>query len=73
MPPKKIGTRSVGQCRLLKLSHKHTQERIARRCGVSQASISLWISGRAKPEHENRMALMIQYGIELDAWDRYDE
>ncbi|WP_437671501.1 helix-turn-helix domain-containing protein [Sorangium sp. So ce131] len=64
---------SEGGIRLLKLTKKYTQARVARKCGVSQAVISFWISGRSKPDYENRKTLYKQYQIEMDAWDRDSE
>ncbi|WP_437935289.1 helix-turn-helix domain-containing protein [Sorangium sp. So ce341] len=65
--------RTEGQIRLLKLTRKYTQARVARKCGVSQAVISLWISGKRKPDYENRKTISEQYQIEMDAWDRLAE
>lgn len=65
--------RTEGQLRLLKLTRKYTQARVARKCGVSQAVISLWISGRRKPDYENRKTIFELYKIEMDAWDRTAE
>ncbi|WP_437567892.1 helix-turn-helix domain-containing protein [Sorangium sp. So ce542] len=65
--------RTEGQIRLLKLTRKYTQARVARKCGVSQAVISLWISGKRKPDYDNRKTIHEQYQIEMDAWDRAAE
>ncbi|MGK4001120.1 helix-turn-helix transcriptional regulator [Sorangium sp. So ce1036] len=65
--------RTEGQLRLLKLTRKYTQARVARKCGVSQAVISLWISGKRKPDYENRKTIFEQYEIAMDAWDRAAE
>lgn len=65
--------RTEGQIRLLKLTRKYTQARVARKCGVSQAVISLWISGKRKPDYENRKTIFEQYKIAMDAWDRAAE
>lgn len=62
--------RTEGQRKLLVVSHKYTQKAVARKCGVSQAVISKWISGDRTPSYENRIMLADKYGIDLDAWER---
>ena len=62
--------RTEGQRKLLVAAHKHTQQTVARKCGVSQTVISQWISGDRKPNYENRTVLAAKYGIDLDAWER---
>jgi transcriptional regulator with XRE-family HTH domain len=56
--------------RLLKLTKKYTQFRVARKCGVSHAVISLWISGRRSPNYDSRKTLWELYEIDMDAWER---
>ena len=58
-----------GQARLRKLACKYSQIRLARKCGVSKAVISLWISGGRTPDYDNRKTLLNQLGIDMDAWD----
>lgn len=62
--------RTQGQARLLRLTKKYTQGKIARKCGVSQAVISLWISGQRTPTYDNRKTLLTEYEIGLDDWER---
>jgi transcriptional regulator with XRE-family HTH domain len=62
--------RTEGQLRLLKICKKYTQARVARKCGVSQAVISFWISGKRKPDYDNRKTLRELYQIDMDAWER---
>jgi transcriptional regulator with XRE-family HTH domain len=57
---------------LLRRTHK-PQRAIARKCGVSQGTVSKWMSGEVKPEYENRKTLLELYGIPLDAWDQEPE
>ncbi len=59
-----------GQYLLRRLARKYTEKRIAWRCGVSQPVVSRWITGRRKPNYENRKLLFEQYQIPMDAWDR---
>ncbi|MCC6557278.1 MAG: helix-turn-helix transcriptional regulator [Polyangiaceae bacterium] len=65
--------RTRAQLHLLRLSAKLTQARLARKCGVTQPIISMWISGRRKPTYDNRKTLFEQCGIALDDWDRAAE
>ena len=62
-----------GQYLLRKLARRYTEKRIARRCGVTQPIVSRWISGKRKPNYENRKLLMEEYQIPMDAWDRRAE
>ena len=64
------GQRSEGQRLLLVVTNKYTQAKVARRCGVSQAVISKWISGERRPVYENRKELFERYGIGLDTWEQ---
>jgi hypothetical protein len=59
-----------GQALLRRLARKYTEKRIARRCGVCQPVVSRWISGKRKPNYENRKILFDEYQIPMDAWDR---
>jgi transcriptional regulator with XRE-family HTH domain len=65
--------RTQGQLLLLKLTKKASEGRIARKCGVTQPVISMWISGRRKPNYENRKTMAEQLGIAMDAWDQIVE
>lgn len=65
--------RTRAQLHLLRLSTKLTQVRVARKCGVTQPIISMWISGRRKPTYDNRKTLFEQLGIALDDWERAPE
>ncbi|AKT38280.1 helix-turn-helix domain-containing protein [Chondromyces crocatus] len=58
-----------GQRQLLRLAHKFSEVRIARKCGVGQSTISMWISGRRKPNYESRKTLLELYDIPMAAWD----
>ena len=65
--------RTEGQVLLLRLTNRLTAIRVARKCGVCQAVVSLWISGKRKPNFENRKTLFEQYQIPMEAWDRHME
>jgi transcriptional regulator with XRE-family HTH domain len=65
--------RTEGQVLLLKLANKLSEVRIARKCGVGQPTISLWISGKRKPLYENRKTLLEVFKIPMEAWDRREE
>ncbi|EYF06033.1 Hypothetical protein CAP_2223 [Chondromyces apiculatus DSM 436] len=58
---------------LLRLAHKFSEVRLARKCGVGQATISSWISGKRRPNYESRQTLFTLYDIPMDAWDRTAE
>ncbi len=45
-----------------------TQIQIARRVGVSRATVAMWISGQRVPSEDHRKALRSAYGIPLHAW-----
>ena len=62
--------RTEGQMRLLKLTRKYSEERIAMKCGVKQSTVSRWISGKTKPLYENRKTLLDVLQIPMEAWDR---
>jgi transcriptional regulator with XRE-family HTH domain len=62
--------RTEGQVLLLKLANRLSEVRIARKCGVGQPTISLWISGKRKPNFESRKTLLEQCQIPMEAWDR---
>jgi transcriptional regulator with XRE-family HTH domain len=49
------------------------QRLIARKCGVTQPTVSLWCSGKKLPTYENRKTLRDAYGIDVDDWDRKPE
>ncbi len=59
-----------GQASLQRLARRYTEKRVARRCGVSQPVVSRWISGKRRPNYENRKILLDEYQIPMDAWDR---
>lgn len=62
--------RTEGQKTLNRLAHKSSQWAIAHKIGVDQSIVSYWISGRYKPNYENRVALKKEFQIPLEAWDR---
>lgn len=62
--------RTEGQVLILKFTNRLSTIRVARKCGVSQAVVSLWASGRRKPNFENRKALFEVFQIPMEAWDR---
>jgi len=62
-----------GQFLLRRLARKYTEKRIARRCGVTQPIVSRWITGKRKPNYENRKLLFEEYQIPMDAWERHAE
>lgn len=45
------------------------QAEVARRCGVSQATVSNWISGKYTPTIRHRRTLESAYKIPFNAWD----
>jgi transcriptional regulator with XRE-family HTH domain len=52
------------------LRSKGRQSEIARRTGVTQATVSFWMNAKYSPDHAARMVLQRVYGIPMDAWDR---
>jgi len=70
-PPRSLASiMTEGQASLRRLARRYSEKRIARRCGVTQPIVSRWITGRRKPNYENRKILLDQYRIPMDAWDR---
>lgn len=65
--------KTEGQVLLLKLANRLTAVKIARKCGVGQPCVSLWVSGKRKPNFENRKTLYEQFQIPMEAWDRRAE
>jgi transcriptional regulator with XRE-family HTH domain len=58
-----------GQVLLDEATGSFTEAEIAEMCGVSQATISLWLNGGRKPSYPNRKVLFEQLDIDMDAWD----
>lgn len=44
------------------------EEDIATRCGVTQASVSYWITGTTIPRDRHKLTLRDAFGIPVDAW-----
>jgi transcriptional regulator with XRE-family HTH domain len=59
--------RTKGSVKLLRAPGSQAVK--AQRCGVSQGTISKWISGQKPPTYENRKTLRAQFGIEHADWD----
>jgi len=47
---------------------RHTQSSIAAALEIGQSSVSLWASGRSRPDTHHRTALRILLSIPEDAW-----
>jgi len=50
------------------LSTGHSQVELAGKLGLHQSSVSLWVAGRARPEHHHRIALRRVCAIPERAW-----
>lgn len=51
----------------------HSQAALAQVLGLNQSSVSLWVSGRSRPEPPMRKALELVTGIPEDDWLTLEE
>lgn len=69
------GLQTVGRALLVAYLEKdgNSQGKLADALGLVQSSVSLWASGKARPEPPIRTLLVLHAGIPVDAWLTDDE
>lgn len=66
--PAMMRARTAGRTALLVVLRTTTQAVVARHSGVTQASVSMWCSGRSRPGGRARRVLSDLYGIRPESW-----
>lgn len=47
-----------------------TRAAIAKECGLSEAAVSSWATGAARPDYEFALLLEQKFGVPMQAWAR---
>lgn len=64
---------SVALDRMLRPVRPLTQKQLAEELGVTQQAVSLWLSGRSKPDANRRERIAKITGVPVTDWDEAEE